>query len=226
MSDTTDLAQRLTTVQRILSYLTIEVGAIQAALQGAPTIDQSVPHSPASAQGVDLQALISQVDQAASTIAPVVDDSPESKAIKEFFFGSNSLLTRYLSADAIAGGQGVIAAGWVLKQYTDDILTAIPQRLLMWPSGFYRNATTKDQQLFLKSPDRHHLVCIDGLPSNTPQVLLYHYSQDAREFLRIELAADKPMASHEVQVALRVVNECLHSSLATFTHEELTQKTA
>lgn len=210
-----NLESRLKTVQTVLLWLTKEVGDLRALVGDKPSTDVAVPHSAASAVGVDLQAII---DQADALQAP--QENLASAAVKKMFLGADSLLVRYLDAKSIVGGKGSLAPGSLLRQYDEDIWPATAARLLMWPSGFYRDAVTKDTQLLLKAPSRHLLLCINGLPGNTPVVKLHEYVVEQGSYREYTMQACVELTEAEASVFTQAANACLQDLLATFVHEQ------
>lgn len=79
------------------------------------------------------------------------------------FRGSGSLFARYLSPEVITTGKGFLRAGVAgLKQYVDDAMRIPPNRLLDWPTGFYRDTATSHQQFLIQTT--RGAVLLDGLP--------------------------------------------------------------
>lgn len=222
-----DIETRLTTVQRVLGWLAKEVADI-VQLVHAPSGDAALKpeqliFSPISAQGVDVQSIIAAADQHAASLALLsgAAESEASRAVKALYLGTDSLPARYLSPRIIHGGKGVLYAGPVLKQYETDAATAHVQRLVMWPAGFYRNDATKDTQLFLKSPDRHTLVCIDGLPSNVPTVKVFTYNHESQQFQEHVLPNAMELSAGQCEVFTNAASVCVQASLAMFSNEQL-----
>lgn len=230
MSDKPDLAKRLQTVQRILTYLAQEVTEITTEvrkLMPAAQI-QSIPFSAASAEGVDLEAVIADADRAAESKAksswkPPIEESATSFAVKKMYLGADSVLVHYLAEGVIAGGEGAIKPNGIVRQYEDDLLGATPSTLVLWPAGFYRNHTTMDMQLLLKSSDRRTLVCIDGLPSNTPRVIVYSYQPEQSSFELFEMVPALALNERECSAFRAAMEQCVHSSLPGYHLEALNQ---
>lgn len=101
----------------------------------------------------------------------LMEEAKESLKNEQMLIGVNSIFVKYLSSETISEGKGKICVSNDFCLYAADISTTIPERLLTWPDGFYRNAKTKVTQLLLKTDS--YIVCIDGLPGNAVTITTY-----------------------------------------------------
>lgn len=157
-----------------------------------------VPHSAKSSEGLDLEAIVQQIP------------APEDRApMFSHLIGMNSLFTRYLSPMVIVGGRGFIKPNDNFRQYEEDISNISFVRLSTWPSGFYRNATTKEMQLLIKTNEM--LICLDDLPGNAGRLHV------------IYLPAVADIAAKDVDLMdykeLAQVHDALQMALSTITQE-------
>lgn len=115
------------------------------------------------------------------------------------FFGVEGLLAEFFGLEIIIGGAGTIRPSVMLPQYEEDLNTATPERLFVWPQGFYRNALTKEQQFMFRSEDRQYIFCIDSLPSNHGKVVVYdgRPSSNMKPFERRELPIYRPLTAKD-----------------------------
>ena len=122
------------------------------------------PHSALSSVGIDLKV-----------IASVVVEKTEEVILRENIF---AILLKYLSPSVITGGKGFIKPTELFLQFNNDIFTASPSRLESWPSGFYRDATTLEVQLFIYTES--FMLCVNGLPGITG-LINAHKNESHRE---------------------------------------------
>lgn len=127
------------------------------------------------------------------------------------FFGPEGLFAEYLSNSVIVSGRGVIRGSAFLHQYDEDLNTATTDRLVAWPQGFYRNAQTKEQQLYFRTANRSHLFCVDRLPSNQCR-LTVHVATGTNLYDSYEVPIYAPMLdewNNRMRVFVNVAKVCL-----------------
>ena len=109
---------------------------------------------------------------------------------KSNFIGHHSLFTKYLSSTVINSGKGFIKPTDKFAQYEEDALQAPIDKMIGWPSGFYRNIYTKETQLLISTTNSETgeivVFCIDGLPGNDGYVFVASdYTVDKKHILQI-----------------------------------------
>jgi len=120
------------------------------------------------------------------------------------FIGSSSILVEYLSTFAINMGRGEIRPSDTFKQHDADISILNVARLCEWPSGFYRNATSSDNQLLVKT--KRFIICIDNLPNyNVNVTMAYGDMPMPRDIMAIpaDKLADAVVELEEALVKIR-----------------------
>lgn len=81
--------------------------------------------------------------------------------------GPKNVFLTYLSPSVVDGGRGYIKPNGTFCQYEEDAMTADPERLFAWPSGFYRNALTRESQFHVRIMMENGVTwmfCLDNLP--------------------------------------------------------------
>lgn len=153
--------------------------------QVAPTQQPSAEFTAAMAAGVPQRGPRTQMPVAGGPTeegvpaAPAPEPTPEPVKSKEeieeenrrsylpHFFGTGSIFSRTLSPEVMTNAKGLIAPNFVeaVKQYNEDAVRSQPERVMNWPTGFYRDEQTKTHQFFANT--NKALVAITGLPGST-----------------------------------------------------------
>lgn len=98
--------------------------------------------------------------------------------------GPTSVFIRYLSPATIRKGRGFIKPCETFQQYEEDVSSADCERVISWPSGFYRDRETKETQFLLSIPSpidevKSLSVCVLGLPGNEGEVKMWVQLSDS-----------------------------------------------
>lgn len=157
-----DILQRLVRLEAIAKLLTEEVQAARTLFysltgtQESDEVNQPIPQS-AKSKGVisdtALQAMEAQALALQASLPPPPSNVPEApvasgddKPVRDCFWGARPLLQRFLASTAINAGRGTIAPTRGLMQFEEDAMAVSVERLSQWPSGFYRDRTTREEQ--------------------------------------------------------------------------------
>lgn len=124
-----------------------------------------VPFPKSSMSVLDVQAILARQTPdsketpalPASGAAPAAYDGP-------LLFGEQSVFVKHFDAEFITGGQGTLGVGKLLKQYEEDLLQVSFERLMFYPSGFYRNRINGERQFLLKNNERTLFARYIGMP--------------------------------------------------------------
>jgi hypothetical protein len=128
-----------------------------------------------------MQAMMAELAKktSMSVIKPkdMVGDSIDTYA--KYIYGKASLLIQYLSPTTIEGGLGFIRKTDALHQYEESATDAPVAALHTWPVGFYRNATTKETQFYIRIS--HYFGFIyDGLPGDDGTAYLVDFDHGVK----------------------------------------------
>lgn len=146
-----------------------------ASMAGAATAAQAAVNRVGEAMGVRTPA--SQSPVRPTRVAPADQHQPTTQApapqaqqsaedFSKHFYGSGSIFAKFLSPSVFALGRGFTEPGrGGLEQYNEDVLRMTPRDLEVhqWPTGFYRDAASRLQQLLIRNNKVQ--VIISNLPN-------------------------------------------------------------
>jgi|SRR6185312_15950061 len=109
-----------------------------------------------SAMQTDMPTLTSTAPTKVEPSAEVLkrqNEQAEHENLVKMICGENGLLAVWFSSDVYGGGQGPLKPIAGVNHYMEDILMLPYERLLTWPEGFYRNASSSAFQYLVKTND-------------------------------------------------------------------------
>jgi hypothetical protein len=161
------LADKLNRIESIGILLQQEIAELKEIIMGPKPIVETydvivVDGVPVSAKSTP-PAISSEEKQ---LIDDVIEFKNTENDIREGLFkqirGKDSIINMFLSPTVINGGRGFIRPIPAFMQYEEDISFLNPDRLMVFPAGFYMNRVTREIQLLIFT--RSCIVCIDNLP--------------------------------------------------------------
>jgi hypothetical protein len=178
MAEQIPLLDRLKRLQKFADLLQQEIAAIvhELAESSEQTIDVglfgSVPFS-AKSNSLTEEELATMLAE-----ADAVEVKPVALVESETDTRTRSLLLNYLSPGTALGGKGFIKATDDLEQYSEDVMLMPSDTLSGYPTGFYRDSVTMQEQFLIKLNPKDgsgegYTVCIGNLSTqNQPLRIL------------------------------------------------------
>lgn len=139
------------------------------AQEAQPAPPARVPNSVAAAAGHGVRP----TREGTPSVAEQLQKNHDAAEFIGHFIGTGSVFSKYLSPSILSGGKGFVEPGYGgFYQYNDDALKISPQSLQQndWPSGFYRDSSTRLQQFLIMNGKVQ--VLVTNLPNTNVEVFV------------------------------------------------------